>query len=199
MQWWKRLNPKQRRLVIAGGAGVALALVALLARRQQPAAPATDPQQQADGAPAGVNPYAGADPSSTFGDNGAALSQLSSGISDQIGQMVTGLGDFESQQMEAIGKNTAAATAAAAAAKAAADAAGKAAASRPPGQPKRRHPSKLLKDARRRDTDPRKPGLQLDPRDTNPNRPGLQRNKRDKDPTRPGIQKHRRQRTHAKH
>lgn len=77
------LDPKQKKIVAAVGAGGALALVVLLSRRSDTSteAPATD---------AGLGTVADPGPSS-FADNGAGFGQLSTSLSDGLGQVSSAL------------------------------------------------------------------------------------------------------------
>jgi hypothetical protein len=133
MKWWQQLDPKQRKVIMAAGGGIVLAVVVLAARgARTPAAP-----EEAGGtgaAPAGVDPYAttSADTGpSSFADNGAGFGQLSTAISDGLGQVGTSLDNVSSSTTD-LGERLTAVEAAAAAAAAAANKA--AAGQKPPGQ-----------------------------------------------------------------
>lgn len=80
-----KLDGKQKRIAAAIAAGGALALVVLLSKRGGSSAP--------EGAVSSVaNPGAG-DPSS-FADNGAAMGQLSTDVTNLAGDIRTGLGNL---------------------------------------------------------------------------------------------------------
>jgi hypothetical protein len=86
----KKLNPRQKRLMYALGAGALLALFVLMSRRgaggSEDGGSATDPQPAAPAGSAG----AAADPGSggsTFADNGAALGQLNTTLTGVAGQL----------------------------------------------------------------------------------------------------------------
>lgn len=91
---FKQLSPKQKKVAVALGGAVLLALVAMLSRRrEQAAAPAAAPTTDPAAAGYGLgDPYAG----STFADNGSAMGGFTTAVTDALGGLGDRVGDLES-------------------------------------------------------------------------------------------------------
>lgn len=87
-----KMNPRQKRLMIAAGVGLALALVFLLQRRGAPAetAAADTPAETTGLSAVPASPGVG----STFADNGEAAGALSSSITSSLAEVAAGNADL---------------------------------------------------------------------------------------------------------